>query len=206
MKKLPIVYTLSLFSLVISLQACHNGASNNGSADSTASASPATPNPSQDGASKLDSSNISGPVAVSKTDEAFIMTAADGGMTEVQASQVAQSQAANPRVKQFASMMVTDHTKAGDQLKSLAQSKNVPVPPGISDEHRKAVSSLQQKTGNDFDKAYMKMMVKDHEETVHDFEKGGDEAQDSSLKQFITATLPTLRMHLDSAKAIEKTL
>jgi len=200
------MYSLLLLSAAISLQACHSGTSGNAGTDSTAMVSPATPNPAQDGASKMDSSNVSGPVAVSKSDEAFIMDAADGGMTEVQASQAAQAQAVNPRVQQFAAMMVTDHTKAGDQLKSLAQSKNVPVPPGISAEHQNAIADIKRKTGSDFDKAYMKMMVKDHESTVHAFEKASREAQDSSLKNFVTTTLPTLQMHLDSAKAIEKTL
>lgn len=132
--------------------------------------------------------------------------AADAGMTEVKASQAAQQQASGDRVKQFAAMMITDHTQAGDKLKTIAQAKNVALPPDVSDAHQKAIDELKQKSGTAFDKAYMKMMVKDHEGAVHDFEQAASQVQDSSLKQFVINTLPTLKMHLDSAKAVEKGL
>ena len=132
--------------------------------------------------------------------------AADAGMTEVKASQVAQQQASGDRVKQFAAMMITDHTQAGDKLKNIAQAKNVSLPPDVSDAHQKAIDELKQKSGAAFDKAYMKMMVKDHEGAVRDFAQAASRVQDSSLKQFAINTLPTLKMHLDSAKAVEKGL
>jgi putative membrane protein len=205
MKKAPIFPSLILLFTAVSFQACHSGSSGS-SADTTETAPQASPTPSADGPTKADSSNVAGPVSVSKSDQGFMAGAADGGMTEIKASTIARQQASNPRIQQFAAMMVMDHTKAGDQLKSLAQSKNVPLPPDISDKHQKAVDELKQKSGADFDKAYMKMMVKDHEEVVHMFEQASGQAQDSSLKNFIVTTLPTLHMHLDSAKAIEKSL
>jgi putative membrane protein len=203
MKKAPIIPSLILLLTTVSFQACHSGSS--GSATDTTEAAPqASPTPSADGPTKADSSNVAGPVSVSKSDQGFMADAADGGMTEIKASTIAEHQASSPRIQQFASMMVTDHSKAGDQLKMLAQSKNVTLPPDISDKHQKAVDALKQKNGADFDKAYMKMMLKDHEETVHAFEQASGSVQDSSLKNFIVTTLPTLRMHLDSAKAIGK--
>jgi putative membrane protein len=205
MKKSPIIPSLILLFAAVSLQACHSGSSGT-TGDTTQTAAQASPTPSADGPTKADSSNVAGPVLVSKSDQGFMSDAADGGMTEIKASQVAGQQATNPRVKQFAAMMVTDHSNAGDRLKALAQSKNVPLPPDISDQHQKAVDELKQKSGADFDKAYMKMMVKDHQEVVHAFEHASGSVQDSSLKNFIVTTLPTLRMHLDSAKAIERSL
>lgn len=185
--------------------ACHSGSSGT-SADTTQTAPQASPTPSQDGPTKADSSNIAGPVSVSKADEGFIADAADGGMTEIKASQLAQSQATSPRIQQFASMMVTDHNKLGDQLKSIAQSKNVPLPPDVSDKHQKMLDELKQKSGSAFDKAYMHMMVKDHASTVDAFQKAAGSVQDSSLRSFVVTALPTIRMHLDSARAIERGL
>jgi putative membrane protein len=52
----------------------------------------------------------------------------------------------------------------------------------------------------------MKMMVDDHQEDVDKFEKCSKDGQDADLKAFATKTLPVLRAHLDSAKAINQGL
>src|SRR5690242_1163409 len=57
---------------------------------------------------------------LSKEDSSFVMEAAVGGLMEVQAGQIAQQNAQSQRVKDFGGMMVTDHSKANDELKSYA--------------------------------------------------------------------------------------
>ena len=196
---------LLLITLPGALAACHSAGSS-GAVDSTASVSQAPANPAQDGTSKQDSSNVAGPVSVSRDDQNVIAGIAEGGMTEIQASQAAQSRTSSPRVKAFASMMVQDHGRWGDELKSLAQARNVPLPASISDEHQKAISDLQSKQGEAFDKSYIRMMVHDHEGAVRDFQKAEGSVKDSSLMRFVDGHLPMIQAHLDSAKAIEKAL
>lgn len=136
----------------------------------------------------------------------FAMEASSGGMMEVTLGQTAQQQAASQRVKDFGSMMVRDHSKANDELKSILQAKNFMVPASLSKDHQRHVDDLTKKQGTDFDKAYMKMMVKDHEEDIRKFEKAANNATDTAIKGFASRTLPILRIHLDSAKAINKQL
>ncbi len=131
---------------------------------------------------------------------------AGGGMMEVTLGQTAQQQAASQRVKDFGSMMVRDHTKAGDELKAIATAKNFTLPAMLPEKHQKDVDDLTKKQGSDFDKAYMKMMEKDHEDDVKKFEKAASDATDPAIRDFAARTLPVLRAHLDSAKAINKDL
>ena len=100
-------------------------------------------------------------------------------------------------------MMVADHEKAGNELKALATSKNVTLPASVGDDHQKKIDSLGNKTGKDFDKAFMKMMKDDHEKAINLFEKNANN-DDADVKAFVNKTLPTLRMHLDSVKVIIK--
>ena len=132
--------------------------------------------------------------------------AAGGGMMEVTLGQTAQQQAASQRVKDFGAMMVKDHTKANDELKSIANAKNFTLPATLPEKHQKHVDDLTKKQGKDFDKAYMRMMVNDHEEDIKKFEKAASDATDPAIKDFAARTLPVLRMHLDSARAINKQL
>src|SRR5690606_13572542 len=109
-----------------------------------------------------------------KNDTDFAVTAADGGMLEVQLGELAKTKASSEEVKMFADMMVTDHTKANEELKALAAKKNITLPTALSDKSRNTYEDLSKQTGKDFDEAYASQMVDDHEKTVSDFKKQAD--------------------------------
>jgi len=165
---------------------------------------------------KIDKAEDSGTTAAGNTAVAstpvdeetadFFVKAADGGMAEVAAGKLAQEKATNPKVKEFAGMMVSDHTGANAGLKDLATKKNVTLPDTVSNDHKESAADLAKKAGKDFDKAYMKMQVKDHEKTINLFEKCSKNTKDSDVKSFVDATLPKLKSHLDAAKSINKSL
>jgi putative membrane protein len=132
----------------------------------------------------------------------FVMNAASGGMMEVQLGKLAQEKSSNTKVKDFASMMVTDHTKANDDLKALAQSKGITLTETLKDEHQKHITDLNEKTGADFDKAYMKLMVDDHKDDIDNFQKCSKDSKDADVKAFATKTIPVLQKHLADAKTV----
>ena len=134
----------------------------------------------------------------------FINKAASGGMMEVQLGNLAQEQAQSQRVKDFGAMMVRDHGKANDELKSLASGKNVSISDSLMPDHKHHVADLRKRKGAAFDKAYMNMMVQDHQKDIQEFEKASNNLSDGEVKAFATRTLPTLKTHLDSATAITK--
>ncbi|MCU1229507.1 MAG: hypothetical protein JWO97_2391 [Acidobacteria bacterium] len=138
---------------------------------------------------------------LSEDDKKFVMKAAQGGMAEVAGGQTASMQGTNRDVKTFGSQMVTDHSKANDELKQLATTKGLALPAETDDEHKKKLAEIAKKTGKDFDKAYMKDMVEDHEKDVKDFENASKNAADPDLKAWAGKTLPTLQHHLEMAKA-----
>lgn len=137
-----------------------------------------------------------------EVDTKFMMKAASGGMMEVELGQMAQQKAQSQRVKDFGAMMVRDHTQANNELKALAANKNVSVPAAMTEEHQGHVNGMREKTGKDFDKAYMSMMVDDHEKDVSDYSNESNNGSDAEVKAFAAKTLPVLRAHLDSAKSV----
>jgi putative membrane protein len=145
-------------------------------------------------------------MSVDQPTSEFMTKVSDVGMTEVKLGQMAQDKAISQRVKDFGAMMVKDHTAAGDELKSMARQKNVTLPETMSNDHQKKTDDLNKKTGKDFDKAYIKAMVDGHQSTVSDFEKASKNTKDADVKAWVDKTLSTLRMHLDSAKTIQKSL
>ena len=145
------------------------------------------------------SSTANGNTAV--VQDNFWAKAAQGGMAEVELGKLALQKSTNADVKKFAQMMVTDHTKANDELKSLAAKKNVTLPTDLGS-HKSTLDDLNGKTGADFDKAYVEAMVDDHETDVALFEDNTDNS-DPDIKAFATKTLPTLKSHLETIKGIQ---
>jgi putative membrane protein len=139
---------------------------------------------------------------LSHHDKSFIEKAAKSGEEEVALSQIALQRAADPQVKEFAQMMVTDHTGANTELTSLASARSVEIPAASDHE----INKWSQKTDKDFDEDYMEKMVKDHKEAVELFQKEADKGEDADLKAFAAKTLPALQSHLERAKEIKKSL
>lgn len=135
----------------------------------------------------------------------FIDSALEGGNTEVGISKIAAARSTNPRIIGFAKMMVTDHTQAGAELNKVRAKEMVDKPDSISVDHKKKIDSIAALSGSQFDKAYMDMMVADHEKTVAMFNSTVN-VRAGAVQAFAKKTLPTLQMHLDSAKAIDSSL
>jgi putative membrane protein len=133
---------------------------------------------------------------LNQTDRDFIGKAAQGGQFEVAAGKLATQRAADPAVRTFAQRMVADHSASNDVLKSLADSKQAPLPDSVSPDDHDALGKLEGLNGHDFDKAYTDMMVKDHVADIGDFQKELAKAQDPDVKDFAQTTLPTLQHHL----------
>jgi len=124
----------------------------------------------------------------------FVTKAAQGGLTEVAVSKAAEASSQDPKVKQFAEQMVRDHSKANDELASLAKSKGLQVPTSLDAEHQAIVQKLSNKKGADFDAAYGKQMKEDHAKTVALFQ-AATKTSDPDLAAFAKKTLPTLTEH-----------
>ncbi len=136
-------------------------------------------------------------------DRKFFEKAAEGGMAEVKLGKLAIDKAQNPQVKQFGQRMVDDHGRANDQLKQIASKKQMTMPTTIETKDQALYDKLSKMSGQDFDKAYMQAMVKDHEQDVSDFRKEASQGQDTDLQQFASKTLPTLEDHSRMARDIQ---
>jgi putative membrane protein len=193
MKKLSFIAVACL--AVFGFQACNDG----GSDDAIKSANESN-EVKQDSAEHTGTDKAASTVA--EEDSKFAVEAASGGMMEVQLGELAQQKASSKAVKDFGAMMVRDHSKANDELKSLAGNKNITLPPAPGEDHMDHIKKLSEKSGKEFDKDYMKMMVDDHQEDIDNFEKCSKDAKDADLKAFAAKTLPVLKEHLAAAKKV----
>jgi putative membrane protein len=143
---------------------------------------------------------------LSSSDYKFISEAAQGGMAEVQLGQIARDRASNPAVKEFAEKMVKEHTDADQQLSQLASQKGATLPTDIGASEKRETDRLLKLSGADFDRAYMKRMVRDHEKDVKEFQREAKKASDADVQSFADKTLPTLQEHLKMAQDVDNNI
>lgn len=135
-------------------------------------------------------------------DEEFVKKAADGGLLEVKAAELAVKNATSADVKAFAEAMLRDHSKANTELQATAKQKNIETPTALSSKSQEKLRDLSLKTGAAFDDAYARAMVRDHEETVKLFKNEANSGKDADLKRWAAEKLPTLEHHLTMAKEL----
>lgn len=134
-------------------------------------------------------------------DETFVKKAAMGGMAEVDLGKLAADKATSDDVKKFGQRMADDHSKANDELKTLAQNKQITLPTE-PDPHAKALhDKLAKLSGAAFDRAYMQAMVADHKKDVNEFRMEAKSGKDADVKGWAAKTLPTLEEHLRLAQS-----
>lgn len=140
---------------------------------------------------------------VGQSDKKFIQQAAQGDMAEVELGQLAQQKSSDAGVKGFGERMVKDHSQNDDQLKALAQSKDVSLPTRLTQKQRSEKAQLSQLSGTKFDQAYMTLMVSEHTKDVNKFKQEAQSAHDPAVKQFAQASVPVLQSHLQQAKQVD---
>ena len=137
-------------------------------------------------------------------DNTFVTKAAEGGLAEVELGKLAVEKASNDQVKQFGQRMVDDHSKANDELKTIAQKKNITLPSEISAKDKGLRDRLAKLSGASFDHAYMAAMLSDHKKDVSEFRVESNSGKDADIKAFAAKTLPTLEEHLKLAQDANK--
>jgi putative membrane protein len=146
--------------------------------------------------------NNGGTGAVTAADKNFMVAAAEGGMLEVRLGEVAEKKGASQEVKAFGAMMVSDHGKAGEDLKSVAAKHGIEVPGDLDAKHKAIVDRLAKLSGSAFDKAYIDEMLKDHMKDASAFQGVAKNAKDPDVKVFAQRTLPIIKAHLAKIKSM----
>ena len=131
----------------------------------------------------------------------FVTKGIESGNAELQLSQLALKASKNKAITDFASTMIKEHTKAGNELKKIAKEQSASIPDTLTKVHTQVISVLGKKTGAGFDKDYIQVMVQDHEANIALY-KTVTGNSNKKITDFAAKTLPKLKEHLDHANEI----
>lgn len=136
--------------------------------------------------------------------EDFVEKASAAGIAEVQTANLALEKAQSAEVKAFAKKMISDHTNANEELKRIAQKKNINLADEAEMMDMAKARALETREGESFDEAYANSQVDAHVETVELFRNAAANVKDQDLNTFAKTKLPALEQHLKMAKELAK--
>lgn len=144
------------------------------------------------------------PAKLSRADTNALKDMAQANMAEVEAGKMALERAQDPQVKQFAQMMVDDHTTGLKEVQTVADAKGVKLPTEPDMSHKAEAKSLAKLSGADFDRQYMsKAGVGDHRKVHDKLQKVSKNAKDSDVKDLAAKMLPVVDRHLEKAQGMD---
>ena len=133
-------------------------------------------------------------------DADFIVDAVAANYAEINLAQQALGRSQDAEVKKMATMLDADHTKVLNELKAYASKNGIVLPVEETEHAKKDEEKLSEKDAADFDKKWCSELIDAHQNTIDKFEKRIDRTEDPELKNWISATLPSLKMHLQMLK------
>ncbi len=119
-----------------------------------------------------------------------------GNTMEIAMGQLAVQKGNSEEVRQFGERLIKDHQQADEQVKQVAAEENITLKePQADEKHQKHMAKLKGLSGEEFDKAFLKAMDKDHTKTLALLRKAQNEIQEESVTQLVTRLQPTIREH-----------
>jgi len=146
------------------------------------------------------------------TDPQIAMIAVAADNVDIDAGKLAADKTSNPKVKEFAELMVRDHTSVNNQATALAKKLNVTPEENatsrkLKSDGEKMIAKLKKLSGAEFDKAYIDNEVSYHEAVIAVV--GNTlipNTKNPELKSLLESAAPIFQSHLDHAKEVQTSL
>lgn len=180
---------LTMAASLLALSACDGRETNDGVAGTATGDAMAGSNADADGAFAEAPPNA----------QEFAQRVAMSDMYELAAARVAMSRAEGTPTREFAQMMITDHTRSSQALKDAvaASGQTLAMPDKLDSEHQAQVDILGSLNGTDFDREYISQQTAAHRKALTLLKAYGGSGDSAELRQFAQGSIPTIQKHAD---------
>ncbi len=133
----------------------------------------------------------------------FLIESVEARLMDMEEGKVALQRSTSKSLKEYGAAMLKDQSRMLEELKILAQRKQVKLPVSLSEQKAEGLKDLTSLHGKSFDKKFVKMMIADHKRDVKKFERAA-RSNDADIKLFATKYLPVVQSHWDKIRALKK--
>jgi putative membrane protein len=130
-----------------------------------------------------------------------------GDSLEIEMARLAAERAGDPEVREFARMLVDEHTRHLATSLQMSRDEDIGSMPADGDRHavtlRRFLSNLRSMNPSPaFDRAFLRFQIRHHDHEVNALNAMRPAARDNDLKQHIDETLPVIERHLNRSREL----
>jgi putative membrane protein len=135
-------------------------------------------------------------------DSTFVHKTLEDNVAQEQMGQLAAQKSQSDDVKQFGEKMAQIHEQLTNQMMPVAKKLGVDEPKQPSKKDRQEIEKMQALSGQDFDAAFIRAMLKDQRDDLKGFQDEAQGAQDPNVQQLAKMDEPVLNQHLQILEKI----
>jgi putative membrane protein len=134
----------------------------------------------------------------------FLAQAASANQFEIESSQLALQASQNGAVRNYANLLISDHTRLGAQVAATAQSAGLSMPPpGLLPAQQAALEQLRAAgAGPNFDMAYRQAQIDAHTQAIQLMQNYAASGDVPALRTAAAGAIPMMQMHLQQAQML----
>ncbi len=135
----------------------------------------------------------------------YVAQAASSDQFEIQSGQLALSASQNPSVRQFANMIIADHTRSSQMIMAAATAAHVPPPPpGMLPAQQAMLTQLQSAgTGYGFDQQFQQIQIQAHQSALSLHQNYANSGDLAPLRSVAAQIVPVVQRHLAMAQSLQ---
>jgi putative membrane protein len=118
--------------------------------------------------------------------------------------QLGTDKSKSPEILTLAKMLSEEHYVASQELKKIADSKNINLPVSAENNEDEGINKLVKQKSISFDKAFIDVVIQQHQDAIGKFESADSTIKDTEIKDYIAIVLPALKIHLQQALQLQK--
>src|SRR5690606_22687813 len=128
--------------------------------------------------------------------------------SEIEQARLAQQRASSPEVRQFAAMMIEQHTQAQQQESALnLGEERSPLAQQLEARSQATLQALTSMQGEAFDRAYLEAQVVAHQQALDTIQNElRPNAQNPELQVHLQQLQPKVAQHLEHARQAQQSL
>ena len=140
-------------------------------------------------------------------DHAFVQSALQSLATQVELSKIADRNARDEKVREYAGWILKDYEAAAAQLRQLANNAQIDAPAALDAEHTKIVAAINRQPDADFDAHYIELIKTEHDNLLALLDRAhGESTLAVELREYSDKLLPTLKQYQKRAETLKKSL
>lgn len=133
----------------------------------------------------------------------YVAAAGASDLYEIESSRMALEKSENAEIREFAQMMIDNHTSTTEQLTTAAEAAGMtPGAPAMMPMQQQMIDELTPLTGADFDRTYLEQQRRAHQMALNLHQNYAASGDTEELREVASSAVPIIEGHIEGLQGL----